>query len=145
MHTIRGQFVQLHIQFVYRKIRSPDFRSLSCPCFIVKLKQRYYLYRSIAKYYPCFCMGYLVRFLHIFAVNCGPLSNPKNGKVTFTDTLFGSRATYTCDPINVVLPKLLNSTPSMSQGTCYISSQILELSNYITVVHHLKHSLKFSK
>ena len=32
------------------------------------------------------------------AVNCGQLSNPNNGSVSFTGIVFGSTATYTCDP-----------------------------------------------
>ena len=43
-------------------------------------------------------MFFLSVSLYTFAVNCGPLSDPTNGKVTLTDTMFGSRAIYTCDP-----------------------------------------------
>ena len=32
------------------------------------------------------------------AVNCGDLDDPANGQVVLNGTLFGSIATYTCDP-----------------------------------------------
>ena len=40
---------------------------------------------------------YLLFFLFFSAVDCGPLRNPVNGRVTFTSTKFRSSATYTCD------------------------------------------------
>ena len=43
----------------------------------------------------CTCMT----FLHLrTAVDCGTLTNPPNGQVTYTGrTIFGQTATYSCD------------------------------------------------
>ena len=36
--------------------------------------------------------------LYIFAVvDCGSIGDPENGEVTFSETTFGSLATYECD------------------------------------------------
>ena len=36
-------------------------------------------------------------FQILSVVDCGPLTNPRNGGVSFSSTTFNSRATYTCD------------------------------------------------
>ena len=57
----------------------------------------------------------LIIILHILVVDCGTLTDPGNGTVTFTTTTFGSTATYHCDT-GYTLNGGMNTT-CLSDGT----------------------------
>lgn len=64
----------------------------------------------------------------LIAVNCGPLPNPPNGRVSLTNTTFMFSANYICDPTFILFgnPRRIcqaNAIWSGSEPTCQRESR----------------------